>query len=223
MDTIKTAFTDIHARITKAAKEAGRDPAGITLVAVSKVQPPEKLQAALDCGQRVFGENRVQEAQAHWEAHRTAYPDLRLHLIGPLQTNKAHDAVTLFDVIETVDRVKLADTLAYEMAKQGRTLPCFIQVNTGEEPQKGGVAPVELEAFYRHCVDKAGLNITGLMCIPPVEAPAMLHFGLLATWAKRLGLPQLSMGMSHDFEDAIRTGATHVRIGSALFGERLKT
>lgn len=223
MDMIRTNFADINARIAKAAKEAGRDAADISLVAVSKVQPDEKLQAALDCGQRIFGENRVQEAQAHWEPHRARTPDLRLHLIGPLQTNKAHDAVALFDVIETVDRAKLADALATEMAKQGRKLPCFIQVNTGEEPQKGGVAPLELEALYRHCVDKAGLNITGLMCIPPVDAPAMLHFGLLATWAKRLGLPHLSMGMSHDFEEAIRTGATHVRIGSALFGERVRT
>ena len=207
MDDIKQNFTDIRARI----------PKNVTLVAVSKVQPPEKLQAALDCGQRVFGENRVQEAQAHWAEARKKYPDLRLHLIGGLQTNKVDEAVELFDVIETVDRIKLADAIA----KTGKKIECLIQVNTGEEAQKGGVLTLELEALYKHCKD-IGLNITGLMCIPPAQASPIFHFGLLASWAKRLGLSALSMGMSGDFEDAIRMGATHVRVGSALFGERVK-
>jgi hypothetical protein len=207
MDDIKQNFTDIRARI----------PKNVTLVAVSKVQPPEKLQAALDCGQRVFGENRVQEAQAHWAEARKKYPDLRLHLIGGLQTNKVDEAVELFDVIETVDRIKLADAIA----KTGKKIECLIQVNTGEEAQKGGVLTLELEALYKHCKD-IGLNITGLMCIPPAQASPIFHFGLLASWAKRLGLKTLSMGMSGDFEDAIRMGATHVRVGSALFGERVK-
>lgn len=223
MNDIIQNFADIRARMQKAAAEAGRAPSNVTLVAVSKVQPPEKLQAALDTGHLVFGENRVQEAETHWKAAREAYPDLRLHLIGGLQTNKAKEAVALFDVIETVDRDRLADTLANEIQKQGRAVDCLIQVNTGEEPQKGGVLPQNLEAFYRFAAEKAGLTIKGLMCIPPVDAPPILHFGLLATWAKRLDLKTLSMGMSGDFEDAIRMGATHVRVGSALFGERVKT
>ncbi|NBX66813.1 MAG: YggS family pyridoxal phosphate-dependent enzyme [Proteobacteria bacterium] len=218
MKDITANFEEIGGRIAKAVTDAGRAPESVTLVAVSKVQPPEKLKAALDCGHRVFGENRVQEAREHWEAARAAYPDLKLHLIGGLQTNKARDAVALFDVIETIDRIKLADAVA----DAGRPIECFIQVNTGEEPQKGGVLPYDLEALYRHCTEKSGLKITGLMCIPPVDASPIFHFGLLATWAKRLSLPKLSMGMSQDFEEAIRMGATHVRVGSALFGERVK-
>ncbi len=219
MKDVTANFEDIRGRIVNAATEAGRDPLSVTLVAVSKVQPPEKLEAALKAGQRVFGENRVQEAQDHWEAARATYPDLKLHLIGGLQTNKARDAVALFDVIETIDRIRLADAVA----DAGRATECLIQVNTGAEPQKGGVLPQDLESLYRHCTEKSGLVITGLMCIPPVDASPIFHFGLLATWAKRLSLSKLSMGMSHDFEEAIRMGATHVRVGSALFGERVKT
>lgn len=222
MNDITSNFIDLRGRIESAAKEAGRDAASVTLVAVSKVQPPEKLQAALDCGHRIFGENRVQEAWGHWEEARMAYPDLRLHLIGGLQTNKAAEAVALFDVIETIDRERIVDAVANEAAKQSRSPTCLIQVNTGEEPQKGGVLPQNLEALFEYARTKAGLKIAGLMCIPPVDAPPILHFGLLTSWAKRLGLEAISMGMSGDFEEAIRMGATHVRVGSALFGERVK-
>ena len=211
---------DIRTRMDAAARDAGRPAQSVQLVAVSKTQPPEKLQDALDAGLRLFGENRVQEAQDHWHVRRAAYPDLRLHLIGGLQTNKVREAVALFDTIETVDRERLADALAGEMARTGRRRPCFLQVNTGEGPQKGGVLPAGLENLFRHCRDAAGLDVTGLMCIPPADADPAPHFALLATWAKRLGLPQLSMGMSHDFETAIRLGATHVRVGTALFGAR---
>jgi pyridoxal phosphate enzyme (YggS family) len=207
---------DIKANI-KAVKAAL--PPQVTLVAVSKMQGPQALQAALDAGQRVFGENRVQEAIEHWEGKRNAYPDLQLHLIGHLQTNKAREAVALFDVIETVDRERLVDALVVEMKKQNKALPCFIQVNTGDEPQKGGVAADAVEALHRYCVG-AGLNITGLMCIPPASADPVPHFEMLAGFAKKLGLKQLSMGMSGDYEAAIAAGATHVRIGSALFGAR---
>ena len=220
MDDIITNIAAIRTRMDKAAQEAGRNLADITLVAVSKVQPDARIEAALAAGLRVFGENRVQEGQTHWQARRPLYPDLQLHLIGGLQTNKADDAVALFDVIETIDRPKLADAVAAAIAKKGRSPRCLIQVNTGEEPQKGGVAPNALEALYNHCTETAGLNIDGLMCIPPVDASPVFHFGLLATWAKRLGVQTLSMGMSGDFEEAIRMGATHVRVGSALFGER---
>lgn len=223
MNDIIQNISDISSRIEKAAKEAGRPARAVTLVAVSKVQPPERLKAALDAGHRTFGENRVQEAYEHWQAARDTHSDLALHLIGGLQTNKAKEAVALFDVIETIDRDKVADAVANEIRKQGRKISCLIQVNTGEEPQKGGVLPQDLEALYRHATEKSGLKIEGLMCIPPVEAPPILHFGLLATWAKRLNLKTLSMGMSSDFEDAVRMGATHVRVGSALFGERVKT
>lgn len=196
-----------------------RIPPAVTLVAVSKMQGPDALQAALDAGLRVFGENRVQEAYTHWTDLKDAYPDLRLHLIGSLQTNKVPEAVALFDVIETLDREKLADALAAEMDKQGRDLPCFIQVNTGREPQKGGVLPEGLDALFRYAVDK-GIDVTGLMCIPPAGEDPAPHFKALADMARRLGLRHVSMGMSADYEEAIRQGATHVRIGSALFGER---
>lgn len=217
---IKANFALINGTLDKTAREAGRDTGSVRLVAVSKTQPPEKIEAALATGHRLFGENRVQEAQARWTPLRPLYPDLCLHLIGGLQTNKAREAVALFDAIETVDRPKLADALAAEMAKQGRYLPCFLQVNTGEEPQKGGVLPAELEALYTHATKNAGLQVTGLMCIPPADGSPVFHFGLLAAWAKRLGLADLSMGMSGDYEDAIRLGATYVRVGSALFGAR---
>lgn len=215
----------IHAQIAKAARDAGRDPHDVQLVAVSKVQPDVRIEEALAAGQRCYGENRVQEAQGRWAERRAECPDLKLHLIGPLQTNKVKDAVALFDVIETVDREKLASALAKEMAKQGRpdkkNLPCFIQVNTGEEDQKAGIAPAKVEAFYRFCVDECGLNIVGLMCIPPVDEPAALHFALLKKYADSLGLSQLSMGMSADFETAIALGATLVRVGTGVFGERV--
>jgi pyridoxal phosphate enzyme (YggS family) len=194
------------------------------LVAVSKRQPPEKIQDALDAGHRLFGENRVQEAIEHWgnteSGHRSQYSDLKLHLIGPLQTNKAPEAVALFDVIETLDREKLARALSKEMTKQERHLPCFIQVNTGEEDQKSGISPQDIHAFYKFCAQDCGLNVTGLMCIPPVEDAPAMHFGLLSTLARELNLPHLSMGMSGDYKIALELGATHIRVGSAIFGER---
>ena len=214
-----TALADIRARIAAAAREAGRDPAGVTLVAVSKVQPLERIEAVLEEGHRVFGENRVQEAASKWPDFRVRYPDIRLHLVGPLQTNKVRQAVALFDVIETVDRERLARRLAEVFAETGRSLPCYIQVNTGEEPQKAGVMPGETDAFVATCRD-LGLPVAGLMCIPPVDEEPALHFALLARLAERNGLAGLSMGMSGDFERAIAQGATIVRVGSALFGER---
>jgi hypothetical protein len=189
------------------------------LVAVTKTQPEAAIADILATGQRVFGENRVQEAEARWAGRRGAYPDLELHLIGPLQTNKAEDAVRLFDVIETLDRPKLADALVKAMAKVGRALPVLIQVNTGEEPQKAGVAPSDVQELLQYARDK-GLEVQGLMCIPPVDEPAGPHFALLADLAKSLGLNVLSMGMSSDYVTAARFGSTHVRVGSALFGPR---
>ena len=190
------------------------------LVAVSKRQPQYKIDESLSSGQRVFGENRVQEAQQRWKHLRPKYPDLTLHLIGPLQTNKAADAVALFDVIEVVDRSKLAKILAVEMKRQKRHLPCFVQVNTGEEPQKAGVMPSEADEFIRFCSKDCGLDVVGLMCIPPADEEAAMHFALLREMAKRNDLPELSMGMSSDFEEAIAFGATSVRVGSAIFGAR---
>jgi PLP dependent protein len=190
------------------------------LVAVSKMQPDEKITEALAAGQRRFGENRVQEAATRWSPRRAQFPDLELHLIGPLQTNKVREAVALFDVIETLDRDKLALALAGEMRRQDRALPCFIQVNTGDEAQKAGVSISDLSRFHGFCVKDCGLNIVGLMCIPPLEDPPALHFALLKQQAQALGLAQLSMGMSGDFEKAIALGATHVRVGTGIFGER---
>lgn len=204
------------ARIAADVKAA---PKPVTLIAVSKQQPDERVQAALDCGHRVYGENRVQEAQTRWAHRRKQYPDLQLHLIGPLQTNKAADAVALFDVIHTIDRPKLVDVLAVEMRTQNRNLPCFIQVNTGAEDQKAGVLPEALPDLLAYA-RQSGLNVVGLMCIPPALAPAGVHFAFLRTLADRSGLTQLSMGMSDDYKQAILAGATHIRIGSALFGER---
>jgi PLP dependent protein len=194
-------------------------PDHVTLVAVSKTQPQEALQAALDAGLRVFGENRVQEAREHWLPFKAAYPDVRLHLIGHLQTNKAKDAVAFFDVIESVDSERLADALAEEMHKQDHHVPCYIQVNTGDEPQKAGVAVADVPGLLAHC-KAAGLVVTGLMCIPPAGADPAPHFALLAKMAKDLNLPHVSMGMSADYRQAIAQGATHVRVGSALFGAR---
>ncbi len=191
----------------------------MALTAVTKTQPPEILAAALVAGQRVFGENRVQEAQAHWAGLRRSVPDLELRLIGPLQTNKAADAVALFDVIETLDRPKLADALAVAAHKAGRTVRVLVQVNTGNEPQKAGVLPEGADALVAHARGK-GLKVEGLMCIPPADEAAGPHFALLRRIARRNGLKTLSMGMSADYGTAIRFGATHVRLGSALFGER---
>jgi len=218
-----TAYADVLARIARAARAAGRDPADVTLVAVSKQQPWERIATVLAAGQRVFGENRVQEAQARWgdpEHKAAAGEGLRLHLIGSLQTNKARDAVAFFDVIETLDRDSLARALAEAIARRGAAPQLFIQVNTGEEPQKAGVAPAAADAFIAACRGAYGLTVEGLMCIPPVDEPVGPHFALLAKIAARNGLAALSMGMSADFETAIRFGATHVRVGSAVFGER---
>jgi pyridoxal phosphate enzyme (YggS family) len=209
----------ICAQIAAAARSVGRDPAAVTLVGASKAQPPERIQAALDAGQRVFGENYVQEAIARWADRRKAYPDLRLHMIGPIQTNKARDVVAWFDVVETVDRPKLAQALAKEMARQERRLACFVQVNTGLEASKAGVAPDETDRLVAEC-RVLGLDVVGLMAIPPEDEEPALHFALLGQIAARNGLAQLSMGMSADFEIAVQFGTTHVRVGSALFGAR---
>lgn len=213
-------FAFIHKEISRAARKGDRAPSAIQLVAASKNQSDEKLQEALALGHRLFGENKVQEAIDHWAHRRAGYPDLRLHLIGPLQTNKAKDAVALFDVIETLDREKLADALAAEMTKQNKVVPCYLQINTGEEDQKSGVLPRDVAALYRYATEQAGLTITGVMCVPPVDEPPSLHFCLLIKIAREYKLPNISMGMSADFEQAIACGATHVRIGSALFGAR---
>lgn len=210
----------VQAQVEKTARAAGREAGAVKLVAVSKVQPDERIEAALTAGQRLFGENRVQEAEQRWAGRRARYSDLQLHLIGPLQTNKVREAVALFDVIETLDREKLARALAAEMAKQGRFLPCFIQVNTGEEPQKAGIVPQDLPDFLTLCRDECGLTIKGLMCIPPAEDPPALHFAFLRKLAAENALPELSMGMSADFKKAIPLGATYVRVGTGVFGER---
>ena len=208
---------DILGRIAAAAKAAGRNPADVTLVAVSKLQPWDAVEPILRAGQTCFGENRVQEAQERWSGRREG---LTLHLIGPLQTNKVKAAIALFDVIESIDRPKLAQAIAEEIVRVGRAPRLYIQVNTGEEPQKAGVAPREADALIAHCRDGLKLTIEGLMCVPPVDEPAAPHFALLAKIAARNGLGRLSMGMSGDFETAIRFGATSVRVGSALFGVR---
>ncbi len=211
---------DVQEAIRRAASDYDRDPSGITLVAVSKTFPAEAVEPVLAAGQRVFGENYVQEAKAKWPTLRERYPDVELHMIGPLQSNKAREAVELFDVIHTLDRPSLAEALAKEIARQGRTPRLLVQVNTGEEPQKGGVIPAEVDAFLEACRARYGLAIEGLMCIPPAEDPPSPHFALLNTIAKRHGLTTLSMGMSADFDAAIQLGATHVRVGSAIFGAR---
>ena len=218
--SVADGLAAVRARIAAAARAVGRDPAGVTLVAVAKTHGAEAVQAALAERQRVFGENRVQEAQGKYPALKPAYPDLRLHLIGPLQSNKARDAVALFDVIETVDRPKLAEALAQAMERLGRRPTCYIQVNTGAEPQKAGVLPAEADAFIAACRERYRLPVTGLMCIPPVDQEPSPHFALLREMARRHDLPDLSMGMSGDFEIAIRLGATHVRVGTAIFGAR---
>ncbi len=222
---IATARADVVARIAAAAKGAlsrsgGRDPALVDLVAVSKVQPDDRIDAMLATGQRIYGENRVQEAEGRWMHRRAAYPDLELRLIGPLQSNKAKEAVALFDVIETLDRTKLAGALADACAKAGKTPRLYCQVNTGEEEQKAGVAPLDADAFIAAMRRDYGFEIEGLMCIPPADEPAGPHFALLTKIAARNGVAKLSMGMSADYEIAVMFGATSVRVGSALFGAR---
>ena len=209
----------VQAEIAQAARDAGRDGDAVTLVAVSKTHEAERILPALEAGQRVFGENRVQEAEAKWPALKARFPDIELHLIGPLQTNKAREAVALFDVIESIDREKLVKALAKEVEKQDRHPACFVQVNTGEEPQKAGCLPEETDALVA-AAREAGLNVVGPMCIPPVEEEPSHHFALLAEIARRNDLVQLSMGMSGDYAVAVAFGATHVRVGTAIFGRR---
>jgi PLP dependent protein len=210
----------IRALVSRAEADFGRVPGAVELIAVSKIFPAAAILPVLEAGQRVFGENYVQETKEKWPALRAAFADARVHMIGPLQSNKAGDAVRLFDVIQTLDRESLAKELAKEIRKQGRAPQVFVQVNTGSEPQKGGVEPSDTEAFVARCREVHGLAIAGLMCIPPADQPPSPHFGLLNKLARNLGLPQLSMGMSADFEAAIQMGATHVRVGSAIFGTR---
>ena len=210
----------VKARIAEAATAAGRDPAAVALVAIAKTHPPGTIRLAIAAGQRIFGENRVQEAEEKWPALKAEFPDLRLHFVGTLQRNKAKRAVQLFDAIETVDRPELARAIAAEIARSGRRPECFVQVNTGDEPQKGGVRPEDADAFIAACRDDIGLAVDGLMCVPPVEDEPSLHFALLREIARRNGVAELSMGMSGDFETAIQFGATHVRVGTAIFGER---
>lgn len=219
-DVLADNLAAIRDRIDRAARQVGRAGADVALVAVAKLQPDERIDAALAAGQRVYGENRVQEAERHWRQRRDLHGDLVLHLIGPLQTNKVRDAVALFDVIETVDRPRLVQALAAEMARTGRRPDCLIQVNTGEEAQKHGVSPSGLADLLRLAVDDCDLPVRGLMCIPPFDEPAAPHFALLAELAGAHGLPLLSMGMSADYETAIHQGATHVRLGTAVFGAR---
>ncbi len=217
---VAQALTEIRARMDRAATMVGRPAGAVTLVAVAKRQPAPRIDAALAAGHHVYGENRVQEAQQRWRDRREIHPALRLHLVGPLQTNKVRDAVALFDVIETVDRPRLVAALSEEMARSGRRPDCLIQVNTGAEPQKHGVLAADLPDLLRTATEEAGLPIAGLMCIPPADQPAAPHFALLAELAAAHDLSILSMGMSADYETAIHQGATHVRVGSALFGAR---
>lgn len=214
------ALDSVRVEIAVAAREAGRDPAGVTLVAVSKTFEADAIRPVLEAGQRVFGENRVQEARSKWPVLKAEFPDTRLHLIGPLQSNKARDAVALFDAIHTIDRPKIAKAVADEMAKQGRRLELFVEVNTGEEAQKAGIVPAEVPGFLRYCRDDLGLALAGLMCIPPQDEAAAVHFAFLAKLARENGLAGLSMGMSADYTTAVGLGATHVRVGSAIFGRR---
>jgi len=206
--------------VMQAAREAGRPPEAVTLIAVSKTFDGPEIIPVIEAGQRVFGENRVQEAKAKWPALKMRWPDVELHLIGPLQSNKAAEAVQLFDAIHTVDRPKIAEAIGREMKRQARPLKLYVQVNTGREPQKAGIDPAETDAFLTLCRTEYGLEISGLMCIPPVDQDPKPHFDLLAEIARRNGIAQLSMGMSGDYPVAIACGATHVRVGSAIFGSR---
>jgi len=211
---------NVRALIVRAARDFGRDPADVRLLCVTKTVPPERIRPVIAAGERIFGENRVQEAHAKWPALKAEHPDLELHLIGPLQTNKAREAVALFDAIETLDRPSLAKVLAAEIQRAGRAPKLFVQVNTGAEPQKAGVLPQEAEAFIAQCRNEYGLAPVGLMCLPPIDEQVSPHFALLAKIAARNGLTELSMGMSADYALGIQLGATYVRIGSAIFGER---
>ncbi|MFA6140718.1 MAG: YggS family pyridoxal phosphate-dependent enzyme [Hyphomicrobium sp.] len=215
-------LAEAQAKIAAAAKAAGRDPAAVELIVVSKTFGAPEILPLLQAGHRVFGENRVQEAKGKWPELKTQFPDLKLHLIGPLQSNKAKEAVELFDAVHTIDRPKIAHALAAEMRRQGKALQLFIQVNTGEEPQKAGVVPAELPALAALCRDELGLEVDGLMCIPPVDEEPAIHFAFLEKLAAENGFTQLSMGMSDDYETAVSFGATHVRVGSAIFGARPK-
>jgi PLP dependent protein len=214
---------EILSDIATIAREYKRDPQDVHLMAVSKVQPDERIEEALGAGQRVFGENRVQEALSRWEKRKKEYPDLELHLIGPLQTNKVKEALSLFDAIHTLDREKLAVTLSKELQSlEKNNYPLLIQVNTGEEEQKSGILPAELADFIHFCLSEQGLHIKGLMCIPPVDEPPALHFAFLRKLAITHGLKELSMGMSADYQKAIPLGATYIRVGTSFFGQRNK-
>jgi PLP dependent protein len=217
---ISANLAAVRERIAVAARGAGRVPDNVTLVAVSKTHPAASVHQVLVAGHRVFGENRVQEAEAKYPGLREEFPDLALHLIGPLQSNKVRDALAIFDVIESVDRPRLAQVIAKEMDHSGRRPPCLIEVNTGEEPQKAGILPAEADGFVIECRDRLGLPVIGLMCVPPIDEEPALHFALLREIARRNELEVLSMGMSADYEKAIRFGATHVRVGTAIFGAR---
>jgi pyridoxal phosphate enzyme (YggS family) len=223
-DTMATGIASqlrmVHDEIAAASRAAKRDPSAVKLIAVTKAVPASVIEEAIAAGQLRFGENRVQEARGKWPALKERHPDIELHLIGPLQSNKVRDAVALFDVIETLDRPKIAAALAEEMARAGKRPRLLVQVNTGEEPQKAGVLPDELDGFVAQCRERLGVAIEGLMCIPPLDEEPSLHFALLAKMAHRLGLAELSMGMSGDFARAIAFGATYVRVGTAIFGAR---
>jgi PLP dependent protein len=221
-DTIAANLADVRARIAKAAAAAGRTATDISLIAVSKMHDEQEIRAAIAAGQLSFGENRVQEAKSKYPQLKAVHPHLDLHLIGPLQSNKAREAVTLFDAIHTLDRPSLAQALSQEIERAGTAPKLFVQVNTGQEPQKAGVAPHEALAFVRQCRNDYRLNISGLMCIPPADEEPALHFALLLKLARDAGLKELSMGMSGDYETAIRFGATHIRVGTAIFGARPK-
>jgi len=212
----------VRMEIVRACGDARRDPAEVTLIAVSKTFDSDAVEPVIDAGQRIFGENRVQEAKAKWPPLLSKYPDIELHLIGPLQSNKAKDAVTLFDAIHSVDRPSLCEALAKEISKQGHQPTLFAEINSGAEPQKAGVLPQDADAFLAACRDRYGLIISGLMCIPPLDEAPGPHFALTAKIAKRNAIKLLSMGMSADFSTAIALGATHIRVGSAIFGERAK-
>jgi len=218
--SIPESLAAVEARIAASARSVSRDPSSVTLIAVSKTFDADGIRPALDAGHRTFGENRVQESQSKWPALKAAFPGVALHLIGPLQSNKAKEAVGLFDAIHTIDRIKIAQAVSAEIEKQRKPLQLFVQVNTGEEPQKAGIAPADAAGFVTHCRDDLGLNIYGLMCIPPVDEECAVHFAFLAKLSRELGLGGLSMGMSGDFETAIEFGATHVRVGSSIFGHR---
>jgi PLP dependent protein len=217
---VAAGLAEVRAGIRRAAEDSERAPGDVHLIAVSKTVPADAILPALEAGQRLFGENYVQESKAKWPDLKARYPDVELHLVGPLQSNKAREAVELFDVIHSLDRLSLAAALAKEIARSGRNPKLLIQVNTGDEPQKGGISPAQLDTLLAECRDTHGLAINGLMCIPPAEDPPSPHFALLRKLAERNGLPLLSMGMSADFEAAIQLGATHIRVGSAIFGAR---